>query len=279
MTFRTVISAIPVVRSMSIFIENLWRDRGKFLELAKWDFREAYLGTYFGLAWALLKPMIYLGVLSLGLGYGLGMRSPIEGFGLNVWLICGLLPWMYISESLSSPVQSIVGHSYLVKKMKFNVSLIPLAKVTSILVTHIMLVVLFLVYLVAIGKRPSLQWLQIPYLMFCTTLLLSALGWLTSAIYVFMRDIGQIISLFTTLAIWLTPVFWSADMLKVLPKGVLSMNPFAYIVEGYRDSLLLDRWIFENPTPSLAFWVETVLALVLSMLVFRRLNNHFADVI
>ena len=270
---------IPVFTSVSIFLRALWNDRGHFLGLVRWDFKEAYLGTYIGLAWSFLKPLLYLAALSSGLKYGLGMKSPVEGIGLNTWLIGGLLPWMYISESLSTPIHSIVEHSYLVKKMKFNVSLIPLTKVVTALIIHVILVILFIAYLVANGKAPTWHWIQLPYLMACSTLLLAAIGLLTSSIYVFTRDIGQILSLVTTLAIWLTPVFWPAEMLEVTARRLLTLNPFTYIVEGYRDALLHAKWVFDEPGLTLGFWIVTSLAMVSSMLVFRRLNNHFADVI
>lgn len=270
---------IPVVTSVSIFLESLWRDRSNLLGLVKWDFREAYLGTYIGLAWAFLKPLLYLTVISIGLSQGFGMKSPVEGFALHTWLVCGLLPWLFISESLSSPIHSIVEHSYLVKKIKFNVSLIPLTKVLSALVIHVLLSVLFIVFLLAIGKHPTWHWFQLPYLILCATLLLCALGLFSASVYVFTRDIGQVFNLLTTLTIWVTPVFWSSDMLKGSRKILLYLNPFAYIVEGYRDSLIHGRWLFADPRPTLFFWALTLGLLTASILIFRRLNNHFADAI
>lgn len=272
-------SRIPVATSISIFLTDLWKGRGNLLSLVKWDFQNAYLGTYIGLAWAFLKPLIYLTVISIGLSQGLGMKSPSEGVALPTWLICGLLPWMFISESLSSPIQSIVEHSYLVKKMKFNVSLIPLTKVLSALVIHVTLSVIFIAFLLAIGKQPTWHWIQLPYLMLCATLLLYALGLLSSSFYVFTRDIGQVFNLVTTLAIWVTPVFWSSDMLKGGIRILLYLNPFTYIVEGYRDCLINGRWLVADPEATLSFWTLTLSLLMASILVFRRLNNHFADAI
>lgn len=268
-----------MVTSVSIFLQALWMDRSSLFGLVKWDIREAYLGTYIGLAWAFLKPVLYLSVISIGLVKGFGMRSPVEGIALHTWLVCGLLPWMFISDALSNPIQSIVAHSYLVKKVRFNVSLVPLTKVLSALVIHLLLMVVFIAYLLVTGKNPSWHWIQLPYLMLCSTVLLGAFGLLTSSLYVFARDIGQVLNLATTLAIWVTPVFWPADRLKNEAGSLLYLNPFAYIVEGYRDALIQGRWLFDNPLPTLLFWALTLSLLITSMLVFRRLNNHFADVI
>lgn len=270
---------IPVVTSVSIFLDGLWKGRKSLLGLVRWDFQKVYLGTYIGLVWAILKPLLYLTVISMGLTLGLGMKSPVGGVALHTWLVCGLLPWMFISESLSSPIHSIVEHSYLVKKIKFNVSLIPLTKVLSALVIHILLSVMFIAFLLVTGKQPSWHWIQLPYLMLCATLLLSALGLLSASFFVFTRDVGQIFSLVTTLAIWVTPVFWSSGTLKGPSRILLYTNPFAYIVEGYRDSLINGRWIFAEPAATLVFWGLTITLLIVAMLVFRRLNNHFADAI
>ena len=264
--------------SVSLFLQSFWNDRDNFADLVKWDFKEAYMGTYIGLTWALLKPIIFLVVISFGLSLGLGMKSPIEGMPLRYWLVCGLLPWMFISESLSNPIHSIVRHSYLVKKIKFNVSLIPISKIASAFLIHLLLMVLFLLFLVGTGKKPTWHWLQLPYLMLCATLLLSAISLMTASMYVFARDIGQIFNLVTTLGIWVTPVFWPSHMLKGIAKSLLFLNPFTYIVEGYRASLIDGRWHLGG-MQGFVFWVFTITLLIVSMLVFRRLDNHFADAI
>ena len=109
------------------------------------------------------------------------------------------------------------------------------------------------------------------------------LTYLTSAIVVFFKDLGQFINIFVIqVGVWLTPIMWNAEgMLGPLALKLFKLNPMFYIVSGFRDSLLRKQWFWQGDTLlwTIYFWIITVLVIGLGFKIFRRLKVHFADVL
>lgn len=264
---------------MSIFINAFWRDRGRIPGMVWWDFKKRYLSSFIGVAWGFIQPALSLLIIGLAMRFGLRMDKVSDGTPYTPWLICGMIPWLFISETLHASTGSLLEYGYLIKKTTFNVSLIPFVKVMTGLMTHVVMVVFVGIYLWLNGITPGMGWLQMPYLFLAVTTLMSALGWLLAAAHVFIRDIGSALGILITLLMWVTPILWPADVLSPSMKPLAWLNPFYHITDGYRKAILHNECIFSDGTGTASFWIVTLSLLVISMLVFRRLNNHFADVI
>ena len=109
-----------------------------------------------------------------------------------------------------------------------------------------------------------------------------AFGYLTSAIHVFFKDMAQIVSICLQFGMWLSPIMYQETMFSTdYPwiVTVLKLNPFYYIVAGYRDSILTGNWFWERPTLTVYFWVVTLVIGFAGLKVFKRLRPHFSDVL
>ena len=95
----------------------------------------------------------------------------------------------------------------------------------------------------------------------------------------FFKDIAQIIGICLQLGMWATPILWNIETMSPNFQMLLSINPLVYVVSGYRDAIVSDRWFFERPLETLYFWVFTVLVLWAGTTMFKRLKPHFADVL
>ena len=129
------------------------------------------------------------------------------------------------------------------------------------------------------GYSPTIYWLQIPYYVFCTIILVLGITWMTSSIVVFFRDMGQIIAMVVQFGFWLTPIFWSMKILPEKYHSIIEYNPAYYIVEGYRDSLIYNTWFWEKPALSIQYWSIAMIFFFVGAIVFRKLRPHFADVL
>ncbi|GBF48788.1 teichoic acid translocation permease protein Tag G [Leptospira ryugenii] len=105
-----------------------------------------------------------------------------------------------------------------------------------------------------------------------------AIIWITSAVVVFVRDMSQIVAISIQFGFWITPIFWSQKILPEKYQFIISLNPAAYIVQGYRDSLIGSVWFFERQFETVFFWGITSVLLIFGMILFRRMRTHFADV-
>jgi ABC-type polysaccharide/polyol phosphate export permease len=248
------------------------------VELTKNDFKAKYLGSYLGIFWAFIHPTIT--ILVLWLVFQFGFKSmPVNDYPFVNWLISGIIPWFFFTESLGNGTSSIVDNSFLVKKVAFRVSLLPIIKILSALAIHVFFIFVVIIINWFYGFEPTIYTLQIFYYLFALILLLLGLTWLTSAIYVFFKDTAQVISIIISLGFWVTPVYWTFSIVPDKYKLFFKFNPMIYIVEGYRSAYLYHTWFWDDMPSFILFWCETCLVLVMGVFVFRKLRSQFSDVI
>lgn len=260
------------------FIISLLKDRRILINLISNDIKSRYLTNYLGFLWAFIQPCAT--ALTLWLVFTFGFKAaPQSDVPFVLWLICGLVPWFFIVEGLTSGCSSITDNSFLVKKIVFKVSLLPVVKIGSALIVHAFFVVILCGLYLLYGFKPNIYWLQLFYYIACVSLLLLALAWLTSSIVVFFSDLSQIVAMLVQFGFWLTPVFWNIDTMQGQAVEILKLNPFYYIVEGFRDSMIKQVWFWEKPQEMMIFWGGLLVLLICSMVMFKRLRPHFADVL
>lgn len=257
---------------------NIVYDRTLIFNLAKSDFKTKYAGSYFGIIWAFVQPVImmlvYWFALDIGLRSGDTMSHPFV-----LWLMCGLVPWFFFSEALGSGTNALTEYSYLVKKVVFKIDILPIVKIISAIFVHLFFVALIVLLHVCYGYYPDLYSLQLIYYIICMFVFVLALTYITSSIVVFFKDLNQIITIILQVGIWATPIMWNAANISAKVDTVMKINPVYYVVSGFRDALLDKVWFWEKPVWTICFWAVVVVLYVIGRNVFRRLQVHFADVL
>lgn len=260
------------------FFFDIWQNRKILFALTRQEMRTRYIGSYFGVLWAFIQPIATIAVFWFVFDIGF-KTQPIKNYPYILWLLGGIIPWFFLSEALLTSTGSVIGKSYLVQKIKFRVSLLPVIQIFSAIVVHIFFIVVMFAFFLAYGYSPQWHWIQIFYFTFCAIILLLGLSWLTSSITVFFRDLGQLINIIIQFGFWLTPIFWSIDIMPEKYRFYLKLNPVFYITEGYRSSLMQKEWFWEHWIWAGYFWGITLFLLFLGAYVFYKLRPHFADVL
>ena len=207
--------------------------------------------------------------------------------GLDVafvlWLTSGLVPWFYFSEALTNGTNSLLEYNYLVKKVVFNIDVLPIVRCAAALFIHSFFIIFMLLLNMGYGFWPDLYTLQVVYYSFCLFMLVLAICYWTSAVVIFFRDLSQIVNIFLQIGIWMTPIMWSLDVLANTPfawlQPVFKLNPLYYIVYGYRDALFYKVAFWERWELTLYFWIVVLVLLGSGLHVFKKLKVHFADVL
>jgi lipopolysaccharide transport system permease protein len=250
-----------------------WGYRDLLRHLVLRDLRHKYKGSSLGFVWSLLHPLLMAAVYSLAFRYI--APNGIEHF--PVFLLSGLLPWMFFSAALVGAAGSIVDNSPLVRKVAFPRLILPLAAVASQFVQFLLMyaVIVPIVAIFSVGTSAALIAL-IP-LIVLQVVFTAGLALTLSTAYVFARDTRHLLDIGLQVWFWITPVVYSAALVPAVLQRILRWNPMAYFISGYHDIIV------SHAMPTLmAFAVLTLVAggtAVFGWLVFARFQRRFAELI
>jgi teichoic acid transport system permease protein len=264
------------IKKVISLIKDIYLDKRLLWALSQKDFKRKFAGSYFGMAWAFIQPLLTMLVYWAVFQYGF-RSADIGKIPFVLWFICGIIPWLFISESFSIASNSFLEYSYLVKKVAFNINILPLVKILSSFFVHLFFVLLCLLICFILGFSPTVYFLQIFYYMFCMIAFVFAISLIFSSIMVFFRDLNQIIGILLLIGMWGTPIAWNIDMLPSKYHVILKLNPFYYLVLGYRDCFVNHVWFWERYKLMIYFWILTFLLLLIGTILYNRLKPHFAD--
>lgn len=265
-------------KSIIGLIVEIYKAKNILWNLSKNDFKTRYAGSYLGIFWAFVQPVIT--VLIYWFVFQVGFRSaPIENFPFVLWLISGIVPWFFFSEALMNATGSLLEYSYLVKKLVFKISILPVVKIISALFVHVFFVVFTILIFALNGYKPNIYMLQMVYYSICALFLALSLSFATSAMVLFFKDLGQIINISMQIGIWMTPIMWNYTMIPVKYLWLFKLNPMYYVVEGYRDTLINQVWFWERFNQTIYFWSITTALFFIGIVIFKKLKPHFSDVL
>ena len=290
---KKIISCVILVAIYTVFLlkydkivilpVELYQNRQLIWKLSKNDFKTRYAGSYLGIVWAFVQPVITVLLYWFVFSVALPTRAVAVKGDISIpyilWLIAGIVPWFFFSEALSNGTGALLEYNYLVKKVVFKISILPIIKIISALFVHAFFLVFTIALFSCYGYYPDLYTLQIFYYSACMFIFVLGLCYITCSIIVFFRDLGQIISIMLQVGIWATPILWNITTLSPRLRIVFKLNPMNYIVEGYRDSLIDKIWFWENFYSTAYFWILTMCVFAFGAIIFKRLKVHFADVL
>ena len=247
--------------------------------LARNDFRSRYVTSQLGMFWAFFRPIVMSGVYIFVFSI-IARAAPVGGvYPYSLWMLPGLIVWFFFSESISSGVNTLSEYSYLVKNIRFNISILPDVKVFAAFYIHFFFVVLIFILYVIFGLPIKLTILQLPYYMAASFYFTLAITRIVATAQPFFKDLSVAIEIILMVGIWACPIMWDISLVPAQYHFLFKANPLYYLVNGYRECYMGDLWVWNHPTMFVGFWGVTVALDLWGRRMFRRLSSQFADVI
>lgn len=259
-------------------VKDVYENRRLVWKLAKNDFKTRYAGSYLGIIWAFVQPVVTVLVYWFVFSVGFQPEVP-ENPPFLFYLLPGIVPWFFFQDALNSGTNALLEYNYLVKKVVFKISVLPVIKIISALFVHGFFVLFTVILFMCYGYTPDLYTLQIFYYTFCMVLLVLGMVYATSAVVIFFRDLSQIINIALQVGIWMTPIMWKLQTVPDKWEWVFKLNPLYYVVNGYRDAFYQKQWFFEHPWNTLYFFGFVAVMYFMGTHIFGKLKVHFADVL
>lgn len=265
---------------MFIIPKELIQSRELIWKLAKNDFKKRYAGSYMGALWAMVQPVVTVAMYYIVFDKIMGNTGRgTEDMPFVLFLTAGLVPWFYFSEALNNGTNALREYNYLVKKVVFKISILPIIKIIAATFIHVFFAAVLLVVAAIYGYYPTIYTIQLVYYSFCLFIFVLALSYTTCSIVVFFKDLAQIINIVLQIGMWATPILWDINSVHEKWVILLKLNPLVYIVNGYRSAICEREWFFQDFFSTMYFWIVTVVLFGIGGAVFKRLKVHFADVL
>ena len=264
---------------MSDLVRAVWRYRHFVLSSIKNDLKARVARSRLGAAWMILQPLAQVAIYSLVLSRVMGAKLPgtTNQYAYSIYLMSGMLAWSLFIEVVTRSLTLFVDNGNLMKKIFFPRATLPFIAVGSALVSNFLLFLATIAIFAIVGHFPTAALLWLPLLVAINVAFSLGLGLLLGVMNVFVRDIGQVMSVVLQLWFWVTPIVY---MPSILPEGfgrIIALNPMYYVVSGFQAVLLFGR--APELLPLLWTGLAAVVMLGLGFLIFRRAAPEMVDVL
>jgi lipopolysaccharide transport system permease protein len=255
-------------------LAELWYSRELLYFLTLRDIKVRYKQTLMGVAWVIIQPLTT--ALLFTLVFNRFVRLETGALPYPLFALSGLLLWLFFANSVINSTHSLVSNANLITKVYFPRMFIPAASVgaglVDLAVAFLLLIVLCFYYRVGL----TLNLLLLPLFVFLMALLALGVGLLSAAVTVKYRDLRHALPFIIQLWMFASPVIYPTSIVPERWRWLVTINPVAGIIEGFRACLTGHP--FDWPHLSISAAIAVTL-LVFSAYVFRRFEHTFADVV
>jgi homopolymeric O-antigen transport system permease protein len=255
-------------------LEEIWHRRELFFFLVWRDIKIRYKQTLFGGLWAVFQPLLAMAIFTVVFGRLAGIQT--DGPPYPLFAYSGLVLWTFFANSVSMSSNSLVGNQVLVSKVYFPRIFIPLAGIGALLLDLFIGLLLVVGLMIYYRWPPSASCILAPLYIIGTLLASSGLGLILSALNVSFRDVKYAVPFFIQMALFVSPVIYPISYVPARFRLLLGLNPMSGMIVGFRHSVLGGNSDWGLVGSSLATCVGVFVA---GLLIFRRMERRFADII
>jgi lipopolysaccharide transport system permease protein len=258
----------------------LWRNKSLIAALTKREVLGRYRGSMLGILWSFFNPvfmlLVYTFVFSVVFKarWSGGSDSRTE-FALI--LFSGLIVYSLFAECVNRAPGLIVGNVNYVKKVVFPLEILPVIAMLAALFHLVISLIVWLIFYIILFGAPHPSIILLPLVLLPLVLLTMGMSWALASLGVYLRDIGQIVGVFTTALMFLSPVFYPISALPAEFQALMHLNPLTLVIESTREVLVwgkvpdLQLWLIQLGVASMLAW--------LGFIWFQKTRKGFADVL
>lgn len=260
---------------MRIQLRNCFR----IFRVVSFDKKAISRSYSFGFLWEFLSPALQILIYYFIFGVRLKGRVVVNSEMPYInWMLSGIIPWFYISSSIVAGAGSICQNLNLISKTKFPIEILPTISVLKGLNSFFTMMGIFIIYFMSQGFFPTIEWTQLIYFFCCMVFVLVSVSVFTSAITVIFRDFQLILNSSMRLLFFVSGavIDISNNSSSIFGK-ILMLNPFVYVIEGFRDAILSRRWFFQDIDKMLYFFSSVTLILIIGIYICEKYKEDFVE--
>ena len=256
------------------YLSKVWINRSLIITFAKRDLKIKYAQTFFGIFWILLQPLPSIIIFTFF--FGRIIKVDTGKLPYPLFALVGMIGWNYFTNLTNGIGNSLIESQHILKKISFPKIILPLSKILVGAVDFLVSFALIVLALIMFRVVPDWKIIFFPFFFLLNIVAGFSIGvWISSLTFRY-RDFQHIAPYIINFSIWLTPVFYPTTILPPHLSKLMYLNPMAFVIEGYRYTLVGDKM----PSPYFLVSIIPVLILfVAGLLYFRRIEDEIADYI
>ena len=251
--------------------KNLYNYRELLKTSVKKEIRGKYKGSFLGVLWSFLNPLLQILVYSIV--FQLILKSTKDNY--TVYICCGLIPWTFFSSALTRSAFTMVENGNILKKVYFPREILPISVVTSETVNFLISTIIILAFVIIFGLGVTWYLLFYPLVLLVQYLFLIGISLIVSSISVYVRDLQHLIGVALQLLFYAAPIVYTPESIPANFKWILDLNPMAYIITGYRN-IFYDQTMPDVKALLILGGISIILCIV-GYIIFNKLQKGFAE--
>ena len=253
------------------FFKELYHYRELLKTNVKKDIRGKYKGSFLGILWSFINPLLQVLVYALVFPY----IMKVETENYLIFLICGIIPWTWFITSISQGTTSITNNANLIKKVYFPREILPISVVTSGLVNFLISCIIILIFVLLGGLTISWHLIFLPFIIIVQYLFTLALIFVLSAFNVYVKDVEYIVAFIINMLFYATPILYTTEMFSGPILWLFRLNPLAHLINAYRDVFYVHH--IPNLINLSILLGVSILLVVICYIIFKKLEKRFAE--
>ncbi len=257
-------------------IISIYKYRELLYQLTLREIKSRYKQSILGYFWVIFNPLAQMIVMSYAFSIILKVpTNATSNIPYSVFLFTALLPWNLFANSLTSASNSLVTNSGLLTKIYFPRTILPISTILAKIVDFLFASLIYIIYMLWYQIPINFNVLWIIPIFFIQLIFTTGLSLFLSATNLLYRDIQYLLGLILTLWIYITPVFYPADLIPAKARFIFQFNPMAVIINAYRQVILAGG----NPNFT-SLWIALVVSvttLILALAYFKQQEKTFSD--
>lgn len=267
-----------MLESMRTIIKEVYCNIPRVWRLTLYEKRARNSESKLGNLWEILNPVLNILVYWFVFSVGLRTSAPHHAtYPYVTWLVCGLFPWMTISNAMSQSTACYLSAPSIITTCNVPLSLFPLKTVTHALLNHLFTLAVMIVTVLLYGVTPTWHVVEVVYYTAAMALFLFGFALVTSTISVFFNDIQKLLPPTLRLLMYASCVVLDVGAFPAKIQQILRLNPLIHLIDGFRFCLLDGKGIVTVPETFFSFWIVTIVLLVAGSIMHVRLRERFID--
>ena len=260
------------------FTALLAQHRELIFEFTRRDLVDRHSNQFLGPMWVFVRPMfvaiLYIFIFSFVFTARASTTRELP-LDHTAYILAGILPWLAFQTSMNRSCTLITGNASLLKDFVFRIELLPIQTALSAVAGQFLGTLLLLVYVSIFHATIYASWMLLPIVVLLQIAAMIGVAFILSALTVVIRDLIEIIQMFSMIGIFVTPIVYQPDWIPAAFKPILYLNPFSYMVWCYQDVLYYGE--LTKPIAWIVFPVLSLIVLLIGYRLFRYTKPYFGD--